>query len=97
MSKEQMYGYFPGGAADPRGFVPDLEVCTPEEIEAHRLACEAWERGERPLRFEVSGRVTDNTIRCGSAYGMGTYEIEMPDDEPPPGAEEDLPTAAAAA
>lgn len=40
------YGYFPGG--DPRSFDPDPECSTEEERAAHKAACEAWERGERP-------------------------------------------------
>jgi hypothetical protein len=31
---------------DPRDFFPDKEVCSPEEIAAHREACEKAERGE---------------------------------------------------
>ncbi len=41
------YGYYPGGT-DPRDFHPDSECCTPAEMAAHKAACEAWERGERP-------------------------------------------------
>jgi hypothetical protein len=41
------YGWFPGGDADPRRFTPDSEN-TQDKLDAHRLACEAWERGERP-------------------------------------------------
>jgi len=40
------YGYYPGG--DPRNFFPDYECCLPAEIERHRAACEAWDRGETP-------------------------------------------------
>lgn len=40
------YGNFHGG--DPRNFHPDPECSTEAEREAHRKACEAWERGERP-------------------------------------------------
>lgn len=42
---EYGYGYFPGG--DPRLFSPDAESCTDAEIEAHRLACDAWDRGDQ--------------------------------------------------
>lgn len=41
------YGYYPGGT-DPRDFSPDVECCTEAELAAHKAACEAWERGERP-------------------------------------------------
>jgi hypothetical protein len=30
----------------PHDFSPDAEVCTPEEITRHRLACERFDRGE---------------------------------------------------
>lgn len=100
MSREQTYGYFPGGAMDPRLFDPDEEVNTPDEMAAWRAACEAWDRGERLLRFEVSGRIVDTTdgcaIVCGSAYGLGTYEIDVEDEDPEPGAEEDVPGEVAA-
>ena len=43
---EQMYGHYHGG--DPRRFSPAEDECSPEEIAAHKAACEAWERGERP-------------------------------------------------
>lgn len=89
--KELTYGFFPGGSTDPRTFKPDVESCRPDELAAHKAACEAWDRGERPVRFEVSGRVSDGAIRCGSAYGVGTYEVDMPDEEPEPGAEEEDP------
>ena len=39
------YGYFAGG--DPRDFTPDPEMCSAAEMEAHKAACEAWERGEQ--------------------------------------------------
>lgn len=72
------YGYFHGG--DPRDFCPDGEVCTPAEMAAHKAACEAWERGERPEyerhRHEVTevGATTVVTSYAGS-FGMGTYQM----------------------
>lgn len=41
-----MYGNFPGG--DPNNFSPDPECSTEAEREAHKKACEAWNRGEFP-------------------------------------------------
>jgi hypothetical protein len=41
---EEGYGFF--HVADPRDFFPDEEDSTPEEIAAHREACEKAERGE---------------------------------------------------
>jgi hypothetical protein len=54
------YGFFPGGEFDPRNFTPDSEN-TPEELEAHRLAVEAWNRGERPTT-KRGGRVENVTL-----------------------------------
>ena len=39
--EESMYGF--GPTANPHDFSPDHECCTPDEIEAHRAACEAWD------------------------------------------------------
>lgn len=43
-AEEPGYGYYT--PADPHDFFPDPECCTPDEIERHRLACEAFDRGE---------------------------------------------------
>jgi len=51
--EETTYGY--GDPAEPREFTPDPECSTEEERERHRLACEAWDRGE-PL--DVTGPFT---------------------------------------
>lgn len=45
-AESSIYGYYSGG--DPRLFSPAEDECTPEEMAAHKAACEAWERGERP-------------------------------------------------
>lgn len=72
------YGYYPGG--DPRDFDPDPECCTPEEMAAHKAACESWERGERPEferhrhePVEHEGRVV--IASYAGAFGLGTYSI----------------------
>jgi hypothetical protein len=75
---EKMYGYFPGGTYDPRKFKPDREVNTPAEIEAWEHLCAAWNAGCASVTFR-SGLQVDGAFRCGSALGMGTYEVEMPD------------------
>lgn len=97
MTREQTYGYFPGG-----GFDPDREVNTPAEIAAWEALCAAWNRGERP-EVKPSGRievitlpehqhhktgetvpaVTGPAILCGSSLGMGTYwiDVENPPEE----------------
>jgi len=76
----QGYGFFPGGDTDPRSFSPDGESCTAEEIAAHRAACEAWDRGERPT-VPASGRIEGNSLVCGSRFGVGVYQIDNPEAE----------------
>ena len=75
------YGAFPGG--DPRLFTPDEEVCTAEELEAHRAACEeatAMEaRGEAPEwpsshGWEKHGEVVMHVTMAG--FGLGVYQID---------------------
>jgi len=73
------YGGYPGG--DPRDFTPDGECCTPEEIAAHKAACEAWERGDftepRHGRHAVEIALKDGTKAVGhgciNPYGIGVY------------------------
>lgn len=87
MAIEQIYGYFPGGDFDPRRFEPDREVNTPEEIAAWEHLCTAWEAGCSSVTFR-SGMQSDGAFHCGSALGMGTYEVEVDDDPGPDGGEE---------
>lgn len=37
------YGFYPGG--DPRKFFPDPDMCSPEELANHQLACDAMDEG----------------------------------------------------
>jgi hypothetical protein len=55
----ETYGFFGGG--NPHEFRPDEENA-PEEIAAHRGACEAWDRGDRP-ELPASGRTELVTIQ----------------------------------
>lgn len=78
------YGYFPGG--DPRKFHPDLDCCSEKEIEAHRLACEAWNRGEMKECPPGSGVLVDSDGKpCGfwdgGPFGIGGYEMNDEDDD----------------
>lgn len=77
---ETGYGYFPGG--DPRDFHPDHECCTPEEIAAHREACEAWDKGDKPetppgsrYLYDDEGKVVAHV--CGGKFGIGIYQLEI--------------------
>ena len=80
--KDFCYGCFPGG--DPREFTPDSEWCTPEEIEAHKRDCAAWDRGEKTT-VPVSGMLPDGNGGVmhvsRSSYGLGVYSIEFEDEE----------------
>lgn len=94
--KSLCYGAFPGG--DPRGFIPE-EESTEEELRAWRAACEEalWAEADGKavslegdhLAIPGVGFVT----RC--QFGLGTYLVDEEED-PDPGAEEELPAEAAA-
>jgi hypothetical protein len=62
------YGFFPGG--DPRLFEPDPDS-TPEELENHRLACEAWNRGECTSAPDGQWVGKVHLLRC--QFGLGSY------------------------
>lgn len=68
---DESYGPFPGG--DPRQFKPDPEACTPEEIEAHRLACIEWDKGEGEDRGPSCATFGDASAWTRTGYGCGTY------------------------
>lgn len=76
MSEEICYGFFPGG--DPRRFTPDLECCTPEEVVRWKEDCDSWDSGDR-VTVAVSGVVAPGIHVTRSAYGLGTYFIQMED------------------
>ena len=76
-AQEVCYGYAPAGA-DPRDFSPDLECCSDDEVAAHKSACEAWERGERPQTpssheplIDDDGKPIGHVTRA--FFGIGTY------------------------
>jgi hypothetical protein len=81
--KESVYGYFPGG--DPRKFEPDAEVCTPEELAAHREACAAADAaGDVDCPPGHGALVRDGEvigIWHGGPFGVGSYEIEVDHDD----------------
>ncbi len=79
------FGGYIGG--DPRKFFPDPEMSSPEEMQAHKEACKAWDRGERPEPATViNGPGFHASVR---PFGIGvTMEPEQEvDDEREP----DLP------
>ena len=59
---QETYGHFPGGDYDPRTFRPDEESNTPDELAAHKAACEAWERGGERPEIKPSGRTEIVTV-----------------------------------
>ena len=74
------YGFFPGG--DPRDFFPDPESCAPEQMEAHKRACELYEQdaiqhvsGQHhfPLH-DGEGRLIGYSTSL--AFGIGTYTLQ---------------------
>lgn len=86
---ETGYGAFPGG--DPRQFHPDGEDdgTLPEEAEAHRLACAAWDRGDRkavPSAHTYTGAtpIDSATLNGGvilhvteQRFGLGMYRVRV--------------------
>lgn len=38
------FGYGFWSPQNPHDFFPDHELCTPEEIERHKKACEEWDK-----------------------------------------------------
>src|SRR5690242_256695 len=72
---EEGYGPFPGG--DPRRFTPDEEVCTPEEIAAHKEACAAWDRGEGVDRGPSCATMGDGSAWSGKGFGVGSYTCKI--------------------
>ena len=72
--RESTYGYYLGG--DPRKFTPDEECNTPEEIEAWKAACEAWERGEKVDPGGACQWVPGLGHVTVTRYGLGITEFE---------------------
>ncbi len=71
------YGGYYGG--DPRRFFPDEECCTPAELAAHKAACEAWNRGERP---DPRTRACSPELGCERPYGIGVTDDGRKEEAP---------------
>jgi hypothetical protein len=79
------FGGYPGG--DPRKFFPDPEMSSPEEMENHRKACEAWDRGDRTEpQVMLNGIGPDGTPFHASIrpFGIGVTEEDQDVEEPLP-------------
>lgn len=62
------YGFFCGG--DPRKFRPGSDA-TKKELESHKAACEAAEKGEMS---QADGRWVGGVHLTCCQFGLGTYE-----------------------
>jgi hypothetical protein len=73
MSKRPVYGY--PCVDDPRDFDPDVECCSPTEIETHRLACARYGQSDyQPNRGctterDENGRLVQHVLR--TSWGIG--------------------------
>lgn len=74
---EVIYGFYHG--QDPRTFSPDGECCSKEEIEGHKAACEAAEKGEW-VRDNSGCHHAGNAIIYTSSFGLGVYHVVMSED-----------------
>ena len=78
------YGFY--RPANPHDFSPDHESCSPDEIAAHKAACEAFDRGEfsPPLGSETyrddAGNMVLHILRA--PWGIGAYSETDPDAIP---------------
>jgi hypothetical protein len=79
LCEDSMYGYFPGGDADPRDFTPEEDQCTAEEMERWRAACAAAARGEAPTTpgphepLVVDGVEVGHVTRAHFGVGVMVY------------------------
>jgi hypothetical protein len=74
---EPIYGFYHG--QDPRTFSPDMECCTAAEIEGHKAACAAADRGDW-VRDESGCHAIRGAIVCKSSFGIGVYHVVMTED-----------------
>lgn len=87
-AEETVYGM--ACTENPHDFSPDPECATPEEVERHRLACEAWDRGEHhalpyPLTYHATREEAEAYLaRClQSGAAAGTVFPETPEGTHP--------------
>lgn len=82
MSQQPIYG-FPC-VNNPNDFIPDVESCTPEEIETHRLACANYGKPEfKPNDgcesfYDENGKLVMHVSR--TSWGIGTNLISCCDE-----------------
>lgn len=72
-----VYGY--PCVSDPRDFSPDVECCSPEEIAAHKLACETFGTPAYQANkgcyaeYDADGRLVKHVAR--TSWGIGFNSI----------------------
>lgn len=69
---EYGYGYY--RPANPHDFHPDHECCSSDEIEAHRAACEAYDKGEYKPEQGYGWVGSMHILRA--PWGIGAYRID---------------------
>ena len=72
--KTPIYG-FPC-VTDPNDFSPDVECSTPEEIEAHRLACETYNTPDYKPNIGCEW-VTPNIHVARTSWGLGVNMVDV--------------------
>ncbi len=73
------YGHF--GSGDPRDFEPDMELCTPEEVERWKADKARAEAGETVIAPPAGEWVTPDMHILAPKYGIGTYKYRLPEDD----------------
>ena len=93
VSKQPTYGY--PCVSDPNDFIPDNESCSPEELAAHRLACQTFGKPEHEpnkgcfQEHDESGRLVKSVLR--TSWGIGTNLIATCDGCSEPQFDDDAP------
>lgn len=93
MSKQPVYGY--PHVDDPRDFMPDAECCSPQEMAAHKLACQTFGTPEHQpnkgcyTEHDAEGRLVKHVAR--TSWGIGVNLIDHCDGCNTPWFDGDLP------
>jgi len=65
--------------ANPNDFFPDAESSSPEELLAHKAACEAWDRGEYKRDPSQESGWYGNMHILKAPWGIGAYQYVQED------------------
>lgn len=71
-NEEQGYGYY--RPKNPHDFFPDRECCSPEEIAAHKAACNAFDNGAF-VDDHADGWIAPGLHVTKAPWGIGAYTI----------------------